>query len=119
MVDNSTSLTVYDDDLICGMWKISENMSHHNRCVSMLPERNVHGHAREQSTPSSRQVFGGGLLLTVRVEPRPGFVPRGVPAAMPPGRANGLYVGVVGDGECRPFFRVGRTAQQGRPTVRS
>ena len=104
MVDNSTSLTVYDDDLICGMWKISENMSHHNRCVSMLPERNVHGHAREQSTPSSRQVFGGGLLLTVRVEPRPGFVPRGdARGHVAPGRANGLYVVVVGEGECRPF----------------
>ena len=29
---------------------------------------------------------------------------------MAPGRANGLYVGAVGGGECRLFLRVGRQA---------
>ena len=29
---------------------------------------------------------------------------------MAPGRANGLYVIVVGEGVCRPFLRVGRVA---------
>ena len=29
---------------------------------------------------------------------------------MAPGRENGLYVGAVGDGECRLFLRVGRAA---------
>ena len=36
-----------------------------------------------------------------------------MPAAMATGRANGLYVVyivVVGEGVCRPFLRVGRTA---------
>ena len=33
-----------------------------------------------------------------------------MPAAMAPGRANGLYVVVVGEGVCRPFLRVGREA---------
>ena len=33
-----------------------------------------------------------------------------MPAAMAPGRANGLYVVVVGEGECRPFLR-GRSEQ--------
>ena len=39
-------------------------------------------------------------------EPRPGFVAgEAMPAAMPPGRANGLYVVVVGEGVRRPFLR--------------
>ena len=37
-----------------------------------------------------------------------------MPAAMAPGRANGLYVVVVGEGECRPFLR-GRSEQPSIP----
>ena len=38
-----------------------------------------------------------------------------MPAAMAPGRANGLYVVVVGEGECRPFLR-GRSEQPSVPS---
>ena len=38
-----------------------------------------------------------------------------MPAAMAPGRANGLYVVVVGEGECRPFLR-GRLEQPSIPS---
>ena len=40
-----------------------------------------------------------------------------MPATMAPGRANGLYVVVVGEGVCRPFLR-GRSKQPSIPQIR-
>ena len=54
---------------------------------------------------------------SVRFEPRPGFVVRGdARGAMAPGRANGLYVVVVGDGEC--YFGPSESSVRARPCVR-
>ena len=41
-----------------------------------------------------------------------------VPAAMAPGRANGLHVGVVGDEECWPVLRGAHKAAIGSPQSR-
>ena len=43
----------------------------------------------------------------VRVEPQPGLIARGeMPAAMAPGRANGLNVGAVGGGAHMLYYRI-------------
>ena len=57
-------------------------------------------------------------VLTVNcicIGPQPGFVTRGDARGHGPGRANGLYVVVVGEGECRPFLR-GRSEQPSIPS---
>ena len=53
------------------------------------------------------------ILYTVCGEPRPGFVARGGARGHGPGRANGLYVVVVGDVGCRPVLQGARKAAIG------
>ena len=57
------------------------------------------------------------IRYTVFGEPQPGFIARDGARGHGP-RANGLMVGVVGDGGCRPFLRGALKAARGSPQSR-
>ena len=106
--------------------------AHTHAQAHLLVRVHGHGHTRAPSQPTRRVAasFRGCVLRSWGRCPRVcrrkcAWSSRWarcssmlLPAAMAPGRANGLYVVVVGEGECGPFLR-GRSEQPSIPSSES